>query len=202
MDGIDSNVIKIDLKKEAASSQQTDKTISLSQATSGKVFSRTASVDSSDGGILNAFGYVLRTKTKKDAADFTHSITKAWYQAQADEHKKRSQRERFNHYMRSISKSRRLQYAIFTLIVVNFFVNCLNFELLPEPDSYQQDIFDKTGTTFTALFTVEIFIHVYVEGLRGYLTSVFNILASCGCKEIDLAKNSRNLAQGRCLSHF
>jgi voltage-gated sodium channel len=176
VDGIDSNVIKIDLKKEAASSQQTDKPISLSQATSGKVFSRTASVDSSDEGILNAFGYVLRAKTKKDAEDFTHAITKALHHAQALEHKMRSQRERFNHYMRSISKSRRLQYAIFTLIVVNFFVNCLNFELLPEPDSHQQDIFDKIDTTFTALFTVEIFIHMYVEGLRGYLTSVFNIL--------------------------
>ena len=78
--------------------------------------------------------------------------------------------------MRQAHKSRRLQYGVFSLIVFNVLVNCLNFELLPAPNSFAQAVFDYIDIIFTILFTMELSLNMYVSGLRVFAAFLFNIL--------------------------
>jgi len=40
--------------------------------------------------------------------------------------------------IRQFQKSRMFQYSMFALIILNFFMNCLNFEILPAANSQEQ----------------------------------------------------------------
>lgn len=120
--------------------------------------------------------FTLRAKTSTEARVFVEALEKACAESQAQVRILQSRREKVNEILRKVHKSRRLQYSVFTLILLNFLVNCLNFELLPEPDSAAQAVFDNVDLFFTIIFTAELFLNMYVSGLRKFVFVPFNII--------------------------
>jgi voltage-gated sodium channel len=88
-----------------------------------------------------------------------------------------SKRAQFDIMLRKFYKSPKLQYSLFAFVSLNFLINCLNFELLPEPDSMQQSVFDWIDLAFTVVFSAELALNFYVSGLRrNHFSSGFNLL--------------------------
>ena len=120
--------------------------------------------------------YMLRAQTPEDAQVFHRVLCNTWENAKAERERNLTRKEFMDHALRKIYKSSKMHYAVFVLIIVNFLLNCLNFELLPEPGSLTQEVFDWIDLVFNCIFTAELALSVYVCGFAIFLHSGFNLM--------------------------
>jgi len=120
--------------------------------------------------------YTLRAKTVEEAKVFKETLERTFVDWQNRGKAPPTRWEKLNDRARKLAHSPRLQFSVFGLIVVNFLVNCLNFELLPEPGSLDQAIFDWIDFVFTVLFTFDLVLNLWVTGLLAFLKSIFNLI--------------------------
>ena len=107
---------------------------------------------------------------------FHAALCKTWAAAKADQERALTHKEYIDNALRRFYKSPKMHYAVFTMIVINFFINCLNFELLPEPESLAQSIFDWIDLSFNCIFSAELMLTMYVCGPIIFMCSGFNLL--------------------------
>jgi len=95
--------------------------------------------------------FTLKAKVQKEGQAFASVLEKACADLLKRNNEGMSIREKLNEVFRRVHKSPRTQFGIFALIGLNFVINCLNFELLPEPDTPAQRVFDYIDMVFTGM---------------------------------------------------
>jgi hypothetical protein len=137
---------------------------------------RTFEIFTDPNGLTNGRSYMLRTSDADARGEWVEKIR--W--AVKNETKRilaQSHKTQFNKIqwvMQEVCASSPMQYIPALLVVGNFILNVIQFEILPQTGSKVQEKFDKTDIVFTSLFCIELSMNMIAQWWKTFWSSYWN----------------------------
>lgn len=139
---------------------------------------RTFEIFTYPNGLTNGRSYMLRTSDADGRGEWVEKIRWAvkneTKRILAQSHK--TQFYKIQRVMQEVCASPPMQYIPALLVVGNFMLNVIQFEILPQKGSKVQEIFDKTDIVFTSLFCIELSMNMIAQCWKTFWSSYWNWL--------------------------